>query len=52
MGIGTYMRTTFAVVVRKCPTTHFLKPMVHRADALVMTDTSLHMGALHIGMGQ
>ena len=51
MCIGTYMRT-FAAVVRKCPTTQFLNPMDHRARALVMAGTSLHMGALHIGMGQ
>ena len=52
MGIGTYMRTSFTPVVRICPTTHFLNPMDHRADALVMAGTSLHTGALHIGMVQ
>jgi hypothetical protein len=52
MGIGTYMRNSFAAVARKCPTTHFLNPMDHRTDALVMAGTSLHMGALQIGMGQ
>jgi hypothetical protein len=51
MGIETYMRTSFAVA-RKCPTTHFLNPMDHRTDALVMAGTSLHMGALYIGMRQ
>jgi hypothetical protein len=52
MGFGTYMGTSFAAEVRKCPTTQFLNPMDHRARALVMAGTSLHRGALHIGMGQ
>jgi hypothetical protein len=53
MCIGTYMRTSFVVVARKCPTTQFLNPMDHhRARALVMAGTSLHTGALYIGMGQ
>jgi len=51
MCIGTYMRTSFTAVVRKCPTTQFLNPMDHRARALVMAGTSLLTGALH-GMGQ
>jgi len=52
MVIGTYMRTSFAAVVCKCPTTQFLNLMDHRARALVMAGTSLRTGALHIGMGQ
>jgi hypothetical protein len=49
MRIETYMRTSFAAVAPKCPTTHFLNPMDHRTDALVIAGTSLHMEA---GMGQ
>jgi hypothetical protein len=51
MCIGTYIRSSFAAVARKCPTTQFLNPMDHRARALVMAGTSLHTGARHIGMG-
>jgi hypothetical protein len=51
MCIETYMGTSAAVVL-KCPTTQFLIPMDHRARVLVMAGTSLHTGALRIGMGQ
>ncbi len=38
--------------IPQCPTPHFLNPLDHRARALVMAGTSLHMGALYIGMDQ
>jgi hypothetical protein len=48
MGFGAY---TFATVFRKCPTPRFLNPLDRLARALVMAGTSLHTGALYIGMG-